>query len=231
MAGLFTPRRRRGIELLDDPHIDPAIITRSMCDVSRSNRLFGGTRAAIDELRPAMSSLCSHATLLDVGTGCGDIPMRARHTAAKAGVSLWTIGVDIAEPLLSTHRDRNSVVLRGDAMKLPFRDRSVDIVMCSQLLHHFAADNAVALIREMNRVAKMRVVVSDIRRSWVAAGGIWLTSFALGFHRVSRHDGVVSVMRGFVRCELADIVESAVGSRPRVRRRPGFRLTTSWTPR
>lgn len=230
MPGLLTPRRRRGKELLDDPDIAPEIVTRSMADVARSNLIFGGTRAAIQELRPTISGLPREATMLDVGTGAGDIPTSVRHVAAKSGVSLWTIGIDIAAPLVSTHRARNSVVVRGDALCLPFRDASVDIVMCSQLLHHFTAADAVTLVREMNRVARIRVVISDLRRSWFAAGGIWLTSFAMGFHRVSRHDGVVSVMRGFVPADLADIVESAVGERPKVRRRPGFRLTTSWTP-
>jgi len=120
--------------------------------------------------------------------------------------------------------------VRGDALQLPFRDRSVDIVMCSQVLHHFRANDAVALVCEMNRVARLSVVISDLRRSWLAASGLWAASFVLGFHPVSRHDGVVSVMRGFVCVELADIVEAAIGVRPAVRRRPGFRLTTRWKP-
>ena len=103
--------------------------------------------------------------------------------------------------------------------------------MCSQLLHHFPEVDAVALIREMNRVARARVVISDLRRSWIAAGGLWLASFVLGFHSVSRHDGVVSVMRGFLPQELAALVESAIGKPNAARRRLGFRVTTSWTPR
>jgi hypothetical protein len=82
----------------------------------------------------------------------------------------------------------------------------------------------------MNRVARHRVVISDLRRSVVAATGLWVGSFLLGFHPVSRHDGVVSVMRGFVPSELAEIVSNATGQRPVITRRLGFRLTTSWTP-
>jgi hypothetical protein len=70
-----------------------------------------------------------------------------------------------------------------------------------------------------------------LRRSLVAAAGFWLGSFPLRFHPVTRHDGVVSVMRGFTPSELASIVERATGQRPIVTRRLGFRLTTSWTPR
>jgi len=230
VTGLLTPRRRRGVELLDDPAVDPEVIKRSMSDVVRSNAVFGGTHAAMAELRPAIALLGRSGTLLDVGTGAGDIPATARQTAAQAGVSLWTIGVDVAEPLIFATRLRNSVVVRGDALRLPFRDSAVDVVMCSQVLHHFRADDAVTLVREMDRVARLRVIISDLRRSWFAASGLWAASFVLGFHPVSRHDGVVSVMRGFVRAELADIVEAATGGRPTVRRRPGFRLTTSWIP-
>jgi len=82
----------------------------------------------------------------------------------------------------------------------------------------------------MHRVARLRVIVSDLQRSWFAAAGIWLASFPLAFHPVSRHDGVVSVLRGFTRRELGELVESAVGQRADVRYRLGFRVTASWTP-
>jgi hypothetical protein len=77
----------------------------------------------------------------------------------------------------------------------------------------------------------VRVVVSDLRRSRVAAAGIWMASFLLGFHPVSRHDGVVSVMRGFLPGEMAELLQVATGERPRVSRRPLFRVTMSWVPR
>jgi len=83
---------------------------------------------------------------------------------------------------------------------------------------------------EMNRVARVRVIVSDLRRSWIAAAGLWIASFPLRFHAVSRHDGVVSVMRGFTPEELGDTVREAVARKTVVHRRRAFRVTTSWTP-
>jgi len=118
----------------------------------------------------------------------------------------------------------------ADALRLPFRDNSIDIVMCSQVLHHFAGSEAAELLREMDRVARVRVVVSDLRRSWIAAAGLWLLSFPLRFHAVSRHDGVVSVMRGFTPEELADTVHEAIARRPVAHGRRAFRVTTSWAP-
>ena len=208
---------------------------RSLADVARANQLFGGTSAALAELRIALHELGApdggrEVILLDVGTGMGDIPARARKVAAEAGVSLVTVGVDASEPLARAAACDAFPTARADALALPFADNSVDIAMCSQLLHHFEGDRALALLRELDRVARHRVIVSDLHRSWIAAAGIWLASFPLRFHRVSRHDGVVSVLRGFTRDELERMVESAVRQRPSVRYRPGFRTTAVWTP-
>src|SRR5438067_1332342 len=121
-------------------------------------------------------------------------------------------------------------IIAAGALCRAFADGSIDVVMCSQVLHHFSGADARRLLCEMNRVARARVIVSDLRRSWLAAAGLWIVSFPLGFHAVSRHDGVVSVMRGFTPRELVDIVHEAVARRPRARRRRGFRVTTSWVP-
>jgi ubiquinone/menaquinone biosynthesis C-methylase UbiE len=226
----LTPRRRRGTEILDDPAVSPEVMERSMADVERANALLGGTRAALRELEPALGELPKCATLLDVGTGTADIPAAARTLAAQRGVTLRTIGFDLSPVLVERHRRRNDVVVRGNALQLPFRDHSIDIVMCSQVLHHFPEREARMLIAEMNRVARARVVISDLRRSLIAAGGLWLASFLLSFHSVSRHDGVVSIMRGFVPEELSELVRAGVGTTAAVHRRPGFRITTSWKP-
>jgi hypothetical protein len=82
----------------------------------------------------------------------------------------------------------------------------------------------------MHRVARRRAIVADIRRAWAAAAGIWAGSWAMGFHPISRHDGVVSVLRGFRAHELSAAVLKATGCVPTVRNRRGFRVTASWSP-
>jgi len=226
---MLTPARRRGFEILDDPSVDAETRRRSLGDVARSNRLLGGLRAALLALRPALTT-DAPITLLDVGTGLADIPSRACEFARETGARITIIGMDAATPLLTAARDRLDHAVCGDALSLPFRDASIDVVMCSQILHHFETADAERLVREVNRVARRAVIVSDLRRSWIAAGGFWLVSFPLRFHAVTRHDGVVSVLRGFTRGELSDIVRNAVGVTPTIRQRLGFRLTASWQP-
>ena len=237
------PLRINRTELLDDPDVDPDVRERSHRDVERSNLLFGGRRAVMLALRPLFDEIVKstdhrspttdhrpQSTLLDVGTGLADLPWRAREIARRRGLSLRTVAVDGAFTLIATARRRLNDAVCGDALSLPFADRSVDLVLCSQVLHHFDRQRGLALIGELDRVARRRVIISDLRRSWIAAGGFAVAAVALRFHPVTRHDGPISVMRGFTEGELGGMVLTATGVQPAIRRRLGYRLTASWTP-
>ena len=231
MTSLLTPQRRRGHEILDDPEVDDELRARSLADVARSNTMFGGSRAVQAELATALgNSAAKQVSLLDVGTGIGDIPARAKETWRANGLAITAYGIDICPSLLRDARASGLIPICADARALPIASKSVDIVICSQTLHHFEAADAIAVLRELDRVARVRVIVSDIRRSWLAAAGIWLASYPLRFHPVSRHDGVVSVLRGFTPAELSQLVQRATKQTPVARRRIGFRTTASWIP-
>ena len=124
-------------------------------------------------------------------------------------------------------REGDLLAVVGDAAALPFSTDSVDIVVASQLLHHFTRAAAVRLVRGFVRIARLGVVIADLERARTAALGIWLASLALRFHPVTRHDGVVSVRRGFRPEELARLLQAA-GVNATVRRRPGYRLVAAW---
>ena len=227
---LLTPSRVRGVEFLDARDVDPRVRRRSHRDIALSNRLFGGSRAALAELLPTLQGAPRELTLLDVGTGTGDIPARFARLASRRGIRVRVIGLDDRRELVAATREWPVEPILADALALPFADGSIDLVCCSQVLHHFADADAVRLVREMHRVAKRRVAIADLRRSWVAAAALWSLSFPLRFHPVSRHDGVVSIFRGFTGAELRRLVRDAVGVAPRVRRRFAYRISASWYP-
>lgn len=230
MTTLTQPRTDHP-EILDDRALDPRIVQRSMRDVALSNRLFGGTRAVLRELSDHLECLPPRLMLIDVGTGLGDIPAAAGRMLARKHRDIFTIGVDASETLARASRTRLDAAIVADAAALPFREGAVHVATSSQLLHHFSTPDAAAVARELTRIASRLVIVSDIRRSRIAAAGLWLASFVLRFHPVSRHDGVASVRRGFTTTELAALAERALGRAVMVRRSVGFRVTATWSPR
>ena len=248
-----TPRRRRGVEYLEQPGVADDVRVRAQRDIMRANALFGGTRAVFLAMRPWLSrssrgrgrdsasrdaalhnATLGDATLLDVGTGLADLPQQLQHLARGHGIAVHTVGLDASLVLLATAREAGRInhAVDGDALMLPFADHSVDVVICSQLLHHFEYERGLRLIAELHRVARQHVIVSDLRRSWVAVAGYWLSCIVLRFHPVTRHDGVISILRGFTARELRGMVLSATGGtvQPDIRHRLGFRLIATWSP-
>jgi SAM-dependent methyltransferase len=145
-------------------------------------------------------------------------------------VALTTVGVELRASLAAESRARVGHAVCADALALPFGDRSIDLVTCSQVLHHFGEADATRLLRELSRVARVGVVVGDLRRSWLAAALFWLVSFPLRFHAVTRHDGTLSVLRGFTADELRSLARDSGAEDAHVHRSLGWRLTAWWTP-
>src|SRR5262245_39737309 len=139
---LLTPERRRGVEFLDFDR-DPALQRRSHKDIALANRLFGGIHAVQTELGSWLSRSGSTASLLDVGTGTGDIPERLRKHALADGVTLEVFGLDPRVELVKATREFPVAGIAGDALALPFASGAFDFVVASQVLHHFAHDEAV----------------------------------------------------------------------------------------
>ena len=54
---LLTPPRQRGVEILDDPGVDSGLRRLAQTDVARSNRVLGGLRAVMRELRTVLPEL------------------------------------------------------------------------------------------------------------------------------------------------------------------------------
>jgi hypothetical protein len=228
-----------GNELLDDPRADPGAVRSELEDIARLNALFGGTSAVVEALRPFFKSAAPNGTrapgatwtLLDVGTGLGDIPRAAETAARRYGIGLRLVGVELNRAAAAAARgtgaaERLALIL-ADGGLLPFAPRSVDIVIVSQVLHHLARDVAVRWIASLGALARRAVVLADLRRSRLAIAGVSLVSFPLGFGVRTRHDAVVSLKRGYTRGEFNELLRDA-GAPPVARYRPGFRVVAAW---
>lgn len=112
----------------------------------------------------------------------------------------------------------------------PIRDKSVDVVLVSQVAHHLTRASVVDLLRTCNRLARRAVILADLRRSPIAPTIFWCGAQAFGFDAVTVADGMTSIRRGFSQDEMRSLLARA-GIEGRVYRRPGFRLVATWLPR
>jgi SAM-dependent methyltransferase len=221
-----------GAELLDDPAADPATVTESLGNIARANRWFGGAAAVRHGLAMVLGGTPRGArlTLADLGTGLGDLPRAAARWAARRGFRLEPMGLERSRVAARLARDAGVPCVVGCAGAAPFREKSVDVVLVSQVAHHLTPDSAVRLFRASDRLARRAVVVADLRRGRLGAAAFWCGARALGFDRVTVADGLTSIRRGYTAGELRAMLAQA-GVRATVERRPGYRLVAVWQPR
>ncbi|HZN99447.1 MAG TPA: methyltransferase domain-containing protein [Gemmatimonadales bacterium] len=218
-----------GSELLDDPGADPAIVAESLRNIARANRWFGGAAAVRYGLSRALGDVSpgQRVALLDVGTGLGDLPRTAVQWGAKRRIEIVPVGLELNRAAAALAVRNGVPTIVACAGTPPIRDKSVDVVLVSQVAHHLSPDSIVHLFRTCDRMARRAVIIADLRRHSLAAPSFRFGARLLGFDAVTRTDGVTSIRRGFSRRELLDLLELA-GVRGRVDQKRGFRLVATW---
>jgi len=218
-----------GVELLDDPAADPASVIRSLGNVARANRWFGGAAAVLHGLGRVLRGAARDRplTLLDLGTGAGDLPRRAVRWAGRRGYRLRPVGLELSRTAAAMAVRAGVPCAVGSAGLPPVRAKSVDIVLLSQVAHHFTPDSTVRLFRSCDALARLGVVVADLRRGRMAPIAFWVGARALRFDQATVADGITSLRRGYTAREMRALLAEA-GVRGRVSRRPGYRLVATW---
>lgn len=99
-------------------------------------------------------------SFLDVGCGTGEYIKMVQ----KTGNLL--IGIDVSTSYLARTRLETSGsvnLIRADAMSLPFKDRSIDIITCSEVIEHLQEPKRA--IDEIFRVATKKVILTTPNNS------------------------------------------------------------------
>jgi SAM-dependent methyltransferase len=209
-------------ELLDEPGHDPAQLRDSFDHIARFNRRLGGSRSLWHTLQPMLARDRMN-TLLDVGSGSGRLALELNERARRTRIALSIVALDRVYESVALARSHNgSTPIRlagGDALGLPFRDGSFDVALLSLTLHHMPDHRQIDALRELARVARI-VVVTELERSWLNyVGARLLAATFWRTNRFCRHDGPVSVLRGYTQAELRGLAAGAGLHASDVRRR------------
>jgi SAM-dependent methyltransferase len=223
------PRLEHADEYLDAPAHDATELEASLDDVASVNRWLGGRRALLKHLEELIPR-GKPVTILDGGTGSGDLPRAIVRWARRRGTPLQIVASDLSGQILGIARERVAeypeiTLTRADVRDLPFADRTFDLALLSLTLHHLEDDDQVKALQELGRVARRGVVVGELERGWPGyLGAKLLAATVWRSNRLTRHDGPISVLRAFTPAELCTRAECAGLQHPRVYRHPLFRL-------
>jgi hypothetical protein len=217
-----------GGELLDDLQAEPAKVAASLHHITRANRWFGGRAALQFGVARALEGRAPGAiSLLDIGTGEGDLPLALRRWGARTGWDITPVGIERHPVAAGLARRAGVPTILACGRQLPLRSQGVDLVTISQVAHHFDSTAAAELFLEATRVARVAVVVADLERSALARGAFRVGALAFRFDRDTRADGLTSIARGYAPGDLSALTQRA-GLVARVWRRPFFRVVATW---
>lgn len=218
-------KRRYDPEIMDDRSINDGRMDQALGELRLVNRFLGGravTQEGLWTLR-GDNSPGRALSVLDIGAGGADV------------------FEDCTVPLNVTLLDRHPRVCRylrvnvphpvicGDALHLSFRERSFDVVHASLFLHHFHEQDIRNLITSCLRISRYGVIVNDLRRSIFAYAGIRILTFLFSRSHMVKHDAPLSVLRGFSKSELKQLIAECGITRYSLRRRWAFRwLLIMW---
>ncbi|CAN5715586.1 hypothetical protein BH23CHL3_BH23CHL3_05860 [soil metagenome] len=214
---LFLPLPRSDEEeLLDDASQDPRELAENLRDIRRVNQLLGGTSTVLRHLPRMIANIPDEQpiTVLDLATGSGDIPLAITRWARRRHFSMTIVASDCSEDILAVAQkqiaDTPSITLaRHDARAVPLPDKEFDIVLCSLSLHHFAPDDAVHVLREMDRLARVGFILNDLYRSRLGYAAAWIAARLTTRNRLTRNDAPLSVRRAYTPRELDELLRRA----------------------
>nr|WP_051083456.1 methyltransferase domain-containing protein [Sphingomonas sp. Mn802worker] len=185
--------------------------------------------------RPTLAFLGAHMRkgaryrLLDVGYGDGDMLRRIVRWGKQRGVEFECVGIDL--------NPRSEIAARADtpeAYGIDYRTgdyadlagESWDFVISSLVAHHMTRDQLVAFLAFMDAHARVGWLINDLHRHRFAYAGWPLLAGLFRWHEIVRHDGHLSIARGYRPAEWPPLLRRA-GVDARVFTAFPFRLCVS----
>jgi SAM-dependent methyltransferase len=208
-------KRSYAKEMMDLPGQPRELLEDDLRNLRIINRLLGNYRNVVRGLNRLVDAQEIHRfSLLDVGTGSGDIPTVIARWAGRNGVAVRISALEpepvtVAQATSQTRNFPEISVVRGDGMAPPFHPASFDFVLASQLLHHFSEEQIIRLLRIWSPLARRAIIVSDLVRHPLAYYGIRLLTKLFTRNAMTRTDAPLSVARAFTLAEWRALLREA----------------------
>jgi 2-polyprenyl-3-methyl-5-hydroxy-6-metoxy-1,4-benzoquinol methylase len=201
--------RARGFEFLDRPDADPRLVEQSYKFMRAVNRIGGGIRVVRRFLEQELSQPGSAdgLTVLDIGAGDCDVPLAVTRWADKQGYKVrFTCldhdpkAVELARRRIARCHCHTIRTVQADVFTYQPVDE-FDYALGSMTFHHFTDDEIDTLLAYLHGFVRRAVLINDLHRCLANYVACFL--LALPLHREIRHDGLLSIRRGFKPRELA----------------------------
>ena len=204
-----TEYRSDASEIMDDFSLKGEMLADALDKIAKINQLLGGNKLTLEGIKklikniPHQNEIC----IIDLGCGNGDMLRCLADYGLDNHYNFKLIGVD-ANAFTVNYAKKNSIqyadidYLSEDIFNFPFDDFKIDIVLCTLTLHHFKDEEIIRLMKTVVRHAQIGTIVNDLQRSKLAYKLFQILCFVFRLNKMSRQDGLISILRGFKKTDL-----------------------------
>lgn len=215
MSSLDFSRRSTLSEWMDDEAVDYPTFRACLVDLAKANRWTLAHRPTLEFLaglhRRGLWPKDRPLRLVDVGAGHGDLVRAVDRWAARRGLPVELVGVDLnpwaaRAAAEATAPGRPIRWLTADAFAM---SEPVDVMLSGLFTHHLPDEAIVRFLVQMEEAARIGWFVNDLHRHPLPHAAFTLLSSAMRWHPFVRHDGPISVARAFTAKDWRRLIREA----------------------
>ena len=224
-------------ELMDNPAIDPLEHQRALAGLRRINWVCrAGTHLTSEIESIAITRQMNSFSVLDIGCGSGDIVISVTKSLSSR-FECHSEGWDISETACQTaSHSAQHHVWPVTSSSVCFREVDIfnppevqfDFVYCCLFLHHFSNEAAIQVMSQMKQLAKVAVIVDDLRRTSLGLLMAKIGCYGLSRSPVVHYDGPQSVRAAFSQAEVLRLATEAGLDNAKIRRHWPQRYLLTW---
>lgn len=199
-------------ELMDAPLISKKLLIRNLKELDFLNRTLGGHSITLQGIKQLVRLRDKQYHIADLGCGSGDTLKHIAIWARENGYHVKLTGIDINADAIGFLQHHCSDYSEISGIKTDYRSflqsaENIDIIHCSLFCHHLTDVELSDLIRLLKTKVKVGFIINDLQRTRLAWFAVRIFTTVLNGSELSRHDGPLSVLRGFTEDELKALLQ------------------------
>ncbi|WP_298303948.1 methyltransferase domain-containing protein [Flavobacterium sp.] len=204
-----TKYRTDAIEIMDDFALEGEVLRDALDKIAKINQLLGGNKLTLQGVQSLMIKVSpsKEVTIVDIGCGNGDMLRALADFATNNNLKFKLIGIDANQFTINHAKElskqyQNITYQCEDIFDDKFKDLKYDIALFTLTLHHFKDAEIIKLVSVFYENASIGIVINDLQRSAIAYRLFQGLCFVFRLNKMSKEDGLVSILRGFKKEEL-----------------------------